>query len=72
MIPLRSACKFDMTFQAETSAIDTVTAGVMQVLGDNNWAGGHEFEIETALREALANAIRHGCKQRSALCRRRS
>ena len=22
---------------------------------------GKEFEIETALREALANAIRHGC-----------
>ena len=24
---------------------------------------GKEFEIETALREALANAIVHGCKQ---------
>jgi len=23
---------------------------------------GKEFEIETALREALANAIRHGCR----------
>jgi anti-sigma regulatory factor (Ser/Thr protein kinase) len=62
MIPLCSSCKFDMTFQAETSAIGTVVDGVMQVLGDNNWAGENEFEIETALREALANAIRHGCK----------
>ena len=25
--------------------------------------GGQEFEIETALREALANAVVHGCKQ---------
>jgi serine/threonine-protein kinase RsbW len=25
-------------------------------------AAGKEFEIETALREALANAIRHGCR----------
>ena len=25
-------------------------------------ASGKEFEIETALREALANAILHGCK----------
>ncbi len=25
-------------------------------------AAGKEFEIETALREALANAILHGCK----------
>lgn len=24
-------------------------------------AAGKEFEIETALREALANAVRHGC-----------
>jgi len=62
MIPLCSACKFDMTFQAETSAIDTVTDGVMQVLSDNKWVGQNEFAIETALREALANAIRHGCK----------
>jgi serine/threonine-protein kinase RsbW len=23
---------------------------------------GHEFEVELALREALANAIRHGCQ----------
>jgi len=25
-------------------------------------SAGKEFEIETALREALANAIVHGCK----------
>lgn len=62
MIPLCSSCKFDMTFQAEPSAINTVTEGVLQVLHDNDWAGGNRFEIETALREALANAIRHGCK----------
>lgn len=62
MIPLCSACKFDMTFPAELSAIGTVAEGVMQVLVDNNWAGENEFEIETALREALANAIQHGCK----------
>ena len=62
MIPFCSACKFDMTFQAETSVIGTVADGVMQVLSDNDWATGHAFEIETSLREALANAIRHGCK----------
>lgn len=61
LIPLCSTCKFDMTFRAEISAIDTVVEGVMQVLSDNHWAGEHEFAIETALREALANAIRHGC-----------
>jgi anti-sigma regulatory factor (Ser/Thr protein kinase) len=62
LIPLCSSCKFDMTFKAELSAIDIVAEGVMQVLTENNWAGGNDFEIDTALREALANAIRHGCK----------
>ncbi len=61
MMPLCSSCKFDMTFPAELSAIDTVTEGVMQVLEENRWAAGSELEIETSLREALANAIRHGC-----------
>jgi serine/threonine-protein kinase RsbW len=65
MIPLCSACEFDMTFQAEMSAIDTVTEGVMQVSKNHRWAGENEFAIETALREALANAIRHGCKNDS-------
>ena len=62
MIPLCSSCKFDMTFHAELSAIDTVTEGVLQVLSENDWGEGNEFEIEMALRESLANAIRHGCK----------
>lgn len=62
MIPLCSTCRFDMTFQAEIAAIDTVTEGVMQVLSENNWAEDDHLKIELALREALANAIRHGCK----------
>ncbi len=62
MIPLCSTCKFDMTFKADLSSIDTVAEGVMQMLEANDWAEGREFEIETSLREALANAIKHGCK----------
>jgi serine/threonine-protein kinase RsbW len=37
---------------------------VSQVLGlvrETGCAQGKEFEIETALREALANAVRYGC-----------
>lgn len=62
LIPYCSACKFDMTIQAETSAIDIVTDGVMQVLQQNHWVGEEAFGIEMSLREALANAIRHGCE----------
>lgn len=62
IIPLCSACRFDMTIPAELSKIGTIADGVMQVLEDNGWAGDHAFRIETALREALANAIEHGCK----------
>ena len=48
LIPYCSECQFNMTIPADPRAIPTVTDGVMQV--------------ELALQEALANAIRHGCK----------
>lgn len=42
---------------AITPAVDRVMAEVHSM----DCSKGKEFEIETALREALANAIRHGC-----------
>lgn len=42
---------------AITPAVDQVMAEVREM----ECSRGKEFEIETALREALANAIRHGC-----------
>jgi serine/threonine-protein kinase RsbW len=42
---------------ALSPAVDDVMAVVRQM----ECAQGKEFEIETSLREALANAIRHGC-----------
>jgi anti-sigma regulatory factor (Ser/Thr protein kinase) len=65
LIPLCSTCRFDMVIPADPSAISTVAEGVMHVLEDRNWAEGAEFDIETALREALANAIEHGCQSDS-------
>jgi serine/threonine-protein kinase RsbW len=44
--------------EALSPAIDEL----MDVVGRMECARGKEFEIETALREALANAIRHGCR----------
>jgi serine/threonine-protein kinase RsbW len=44
-------------FDAISPAVDQV----MAVAREMECSSGKEFEIETALREALANAIRHGC-----------
>jgi serine/threonine-protein kinase RsbW len=45
--------------------IDSISPAVEQVMTEARGmecSRGKEFEIETALREALANAIRHGCR----------
>jgi len=54
--------EFDVTMAADVSAITPVVTWVMRLVGELEYASGKEFEIEMALREALANAILHGCK----------
>ena len=65
-------CEFDaqdLIFQLETtipadvSQISPVVEQVMELAQEKECTTGKEFEIETALREALSNAIVHGCKQ---------
>jgi anti-sigma regulatory factor (Ser/Thr protein kinase) len=63
MLPFCSTCQFNVMVPADPAAIRVVTDGVMQVLRDKPGVVGHEFEIELALQEALANAVRHGCKE---------
>lgn len=44
--------------------LDAISPAVEQVLSEIGFmecARGKEFEIEVALREALSNAVRHGC-----------
>jgi serine/threonine-protein kinase RsbW len=55
--------KLDVALQGETSAISPVVGAIMQIVSDMQCAAGKEFEIETALREALANAIKYGCQE---------
>jgi anti-sigma regulatory factor (Ser/Thr protein kinase) len=62
LMPYCSECQFDMTIPADPKAIPTVTDGVMQVLQDRGWTDTRIMQVELALQEALANAIRHGCK----------
>lgn len=57
-----SSTQFEVTLPADVAAISPVVAWVMRLVGEFEFAAGKEFEIETALREALANAILHGCK----------
>jgi serine/threonine-protein kinase RsbW len=51
----------DVTIPADPNAISGVVDGVMQITRQMKSAEGNEFQIELALREALANAIVHGC-----------
>ena len=53
---------FEVALPADVAAISPVVAWVMRLVGELENTKGKEFEIEMALREALANAILHGCK----------
>jgi serine/threonine-protein kinase RsbW len=55
----------DLTIPGEVEAIGPVVEKVMWVVGQMGCSQGRDFEIETALREALANAVVHGCKKDS-------
>jgi len=61
LLPACSACKLDVTISANPGAISGVVDGVMQIAREMKCAEGNEYQVELALREALANAIIHGC-----------
>jgi serine/threonine-protein kinase RsbW len=44
-------------------AIEPAVTQIMDSVAQMSCGTGKEFEIETAIREALANAIVHGCKE---------
>ena len=54
--------RLHFTIRAEVKAISPVVEVAMKIVREMECAEGKEFEIETALREALANAIKHGCQ----------
>jgi len=61
LLPACSACKLDVTISADQAAISGVVDGVMQIAREMKCAEGNEYQVELSLREALANAIVHGC-----------
>jgi serine/threonine-protein kinase RsbW len=54
--------KLRVTLVAETTAVDPVVQGVMDIVKQMQCASGKEDAIELALTEALANAVVHGAK----------
>lgn len=57
-----SSMQFEVTLPADVSAISPVVDWVMRLVDELEYGAEKEFEIEMALREALANAVLHGCK----------
>jgi serine/threonine-protein kinase RsbW len=69
--PNKSRCEFDsrtlilrhdVKIRADVNAISPVVDEVLKLAREMGCGEGKEFAIETALREALANAIIHGAK----------
>ncbi|HEY3176742.1 MAG TPA: ATP-binding protein [Candidatus Polarisedimenticolia bacterium] len=53
--------RLETTLPADPKRIAPVVEGVMALVTQMGCAAGKEFEVETALHEALANAVLHGC-----------
>ena len=58
----RLKVQYENTIPCEVGHINPSVAQIMTLVGAMQCAVGKEFEVETALREALTNAIVHGCK----------
>ena len=61
ILPYCSECEINMVVPADPAAIAGVAEGVTQVLRSKAWPEEKAIEVELALQEALANAVRHGC-----------
>jgi serine/threonine-protein kinase RsbW len=57
--------RLHFTIRADVKAISPVVEGVMKIVHEMECAAGKDLEVETALRESLANAIQHGCQNDS-------
>lgn len=55
--------RLDLTFLADVDAITPAVERVMELADETGCSRGKEFEIEVALREALVNAVVHGCRK---------
>ncbi len=59
--PSKLVVRVDVTLQADARSISAIVAAILALAAQMKCAAGKDFEIETALRESLSNAILHGC-----------
>lgn len=57
-----SACRFTMTIAADPAAIPSVVDRITLELEERGWRTDDVTAVQLALIEAVANAIRHGCR----------
>jgi len=62
LLPYCSNCALNIVIPADPAAMTTVGDGVTELLTNKGWPEDEVMKVELALQEALANAIRHGCK----------
>ena len=55
--------RLEANIPADVKAVEPLVRRVMDMVEQMGCAAGNEFEVETSLREALVNAIVHGCKK---------
>jgi serine/threonine-protein kinase RsbW len=53
--------KLDFRLPGDVESIQPAVDDIMSVVGAQECAVGKEFEVEVALLEALANAVKYGC-----------
>jgi serine/threonine-protein kinase RsbW len=58
----QAACRVTMTIPADPGAISAVVDRVARELEERKWREDDVTAVQLALIEALANAIRHGCR----------
>ena len=56
----KMAMRLNVTLPADESVVAPTVHRIMEVIAGIECSKGKEFEIETALVEALANAVKHG------------
>jgi anti-sigma regulatory factor (Ser/Thr protein kinase) len=62
LMPFCSTCQLNLTLPATPSSIQAASEGVTQLLASKGWTEDDIIKVDLALQEALANGIRHGCK----------
>ena len=55
--------RFDATIPARVSAIDDAMDRIMTAMREAGCVGGIESDIDLAVREAIANAVKHGSQE---------